>query len=42
LNDIVDGVIHYFQNKKSAENETSVASDASRSVGQMAAGPPAI
>ncbi|MGD0404695.1 MAG: GDP-mannose 4,6-dehydratase [Candidatus Acidiferrales bacterium] len=42
LNDIVDGVIHYFQNRKSAENETSVASGATQSVGQMAAGSPAI
>jgi hypothetical protein len=42
LNDIVDGVIHYFQNKKSAEGEKSVASDASRAVGQMVAGSSAV
>jgi UDP-glucose 4-epimerase len=38
LNDIVDGVIHYFQNKKSAEGEKSIVSDGPRSAGQMVAG----
>jgi UDP-glucose 4-epimerase len=42
LNDIVDGVIHYFQNKKSVESQKSVASDASHSVGQMVAGSSAV
>src|SRR6202046_206655 len=42
LNEIVDGVINYFRNKKSAENGNSVSSDESRSVGQMVAGSSAI
>src|SRR6202046_1715464 len=42
LNDIVDGVIHYFQNRKSAEGEKRVATDGSRSVEQMVAGSSAV
>lgn len=42
LNDIVDGVINYFRNKKSADNANGLASDVSRSMGQMVAGSPAL
>jgi UDP-glucose 4-epimerase len=42
LNDIVDGVIDYFQNKKGAESEKSVASEGSHRADQMVAGSSAI
>jgi UDP-glucose 4-epimerase len=38
LNDIVDGVIHYFQDKKSAGERNSVTTNASHPVGRMVAG----
>ena len=37
LNDIVDGVIDYFQNKKGAESEKSVAAEGSQRADQMVA-----
>lgn len=42
LNDVVDGVINYFQSKKCAEKEKGVSSDEPHSVGQMVAGSSAI
>lgn len=42
LNDIVDGVIDYFQNKKGAESEKSAASEGSHRTDQMVAGSSAI
>ena len=38
LNDIVDGVIHYFQDKKSAGKRDSVTTDGAVPVGRMVAG----
>jgi len=38
LNDIVDGVIHYFQDKKSAGKRDSVTTNVSDPVGRMVAG----
>src|ERR1700679_3297070 len=38
LNDIVDGVIHYFQDKKSAGKRDSVTTNGSAPVGRMVAG----
>jgi UDP-glucose 4-epimerase len=38
LNDIVDGVIHYFQDKKSAGKRDSVTTNGSDPVGRMVAG----